>query len=100
MKDTWSDLARETIAAVLSAYTAGGGDLIYLDSGSKTYLKKAIDAAYPFGERSKFPYKAWLIERRKVFLSLGIPVRYTARKPLEGNQLSLFSTSTKRKSPS
>lgn len=25
----------------------------------------AIDAAYPFGERRNFPYKAWLAERKR-----------------------------------
>jgi hypothetical protein len=27
--------------------------------------KKIIDAAYPFGERAMWPYKAWLKARKK-----------------------------------
>ena len=34
---------------------------------------KAIDAAYPFGERAHWPYKAWLNERRKFFAAHGLP---------------------------
>lgn len=32
---------------------------------------KAVDAAYPFGERHYWPYKAWLKARRK--LCAGLP---------------------------
>jgi hypothetical protein len=91
MKNTWSGYARKTIAAILSDYTEGGGDLIYLDASDRARIKKRIDDAYPFGERSNFPYQAWLIERRKAFIALGIPVRSTSIKPYEGDQLSLFS---------
>lgn len=100
MEKTWSGIARETIAAVLSDYTKGGGDLIYLDSNDRKLLKKAIDAAYPFFERRCFPYKAWLLERRKVFIALGIPLRSSSRKSPDTGQLNLFSTSTKKKRPS
>ena len=34
---------------------------------------KAIDAAYPFGPRSHWPYKAWLAERRAFFAAHGLP---------------------------
>lgn len=33
-------------------------------------LIKAIDAAYPFGERKYHPYKIWLDERRKALIRL------------------------------
>lgn len=90
MEKTWFEIARETIAAILSDYTEGGGDLIFMDASDLERIKKRIDDAYPFGERSRFPYKAWLIERRKVFIALGIPVRSFSRKPCEGDQLPLF----------
>lgn len=35
-------------------------------------FKKAIDNAYPFGERRYFPYKAWLKARKEKFISLGL----------------------------
>jgi hypothetical protein len=91
MKKTWSGIARETIAAILSDYTEGGGDLIYLDASDRVLIKKRIDDAYPFGKRSNFPYQAWLKERHKVFIALGIPVRSVTHKPYEGDQLPLFS---------
>ena len=31
---------------------------------------KAIDAAYPFGERKRWPYKAWLAQRKKAIARL------------------------------
>jgi hypothetical protein len=94
MAKTWSELAREAIAAILSDYTESGGDLIYLDADDRERIKKRIDDAYPFGERSNFPYKAWLIERRSAFIALGIPVRSTSKKPNETSQMDLFNTST------
>lgn len=38
----------------------------------RSQLKKAIDQAYPFGEREYYPYKVWLDERSKTFYELGI----------------------------
>ena len=49
--------------------------------------KKAIDAAYPFGERARWPYKAWLKERRQYL------ARYGAVKPKD--TLSLFDEVTR-----
>lgn len=34
---------------------------------------KAIDAAYPFGARSHWPYRAWLNERREFFATHHLP---------------------------
>ena len=34
---------------------------------------KAIDAAYPFGEREHHPYKVWLRERKLFFAQHGLP---------------------------
>jgi hypothetical protein len=33
---------------------------------------KRIDAAYPFGERDHYPYKAWLTERTIARVELGL----------------------------
>lgn len=49
----WSDRARAVIADVVEA-NPGADDVALL---------AAIDAAYPFGPREHFPYKAWLAER-------------------------------------
>ncbi|MBD2568359.1 hypothetical protein [Anabaena lutea] len=35
-------------------------------------IKKAIDAAYPFGAREYHPYKIWLSERADAFHELGL----------------------------
>lgn len=34
---------------------------------------RAIDAAYPFGPRSHYPYKAWLRVRKAFFARHGLP---------------------------
>jgi hypothetical protein len=94
---TWSEVARETIAAVLKKYTDDGGDLIYLTEDDRKSIKRSIDAAYPFGFRHCYPYKAWLKERRRVFIALGIPIASRRRKQEATAQLSLFSTATKRR---
>ncbi len=36
-------------------------------------ISKAIDDAYPFGERAMYPYKAWLSARKKFFEQYGLP---------------------------
>ena len=33
--------------------------------------KKVVDAAYPFGQRSMWPYRAWLRARRKYLARFG-----------------------------
>lgn len=38
---------------------------------------KAVDSAYPFGPREHYPYKAWLEERTRARIILGI---YKPRK--------------------
>lgn len=42
--------------------------------------KKAVDAAYPFGPRSHWPYKAWLKQRRQYLGKYGYR-RQTKRLP-------------------
>lgn len=34
---------------------------------------RTIDAAYPFGDRSNSPYRAWLKVRREFFAAHGLP---------------------------
>jgi hypothetical protein len=52
---SWSDKARETIAQVHSSLPEG---VSFKDR------KAAVKAAYPFGERSYWPYKAWCKAQR------------------------------------
>lgn len=62
----WSDIARATIEKVAATIpeTATFGE-----------RKAAVDAAYPFGERAYWPYKAWL-KARRVYLR-----RYDPKTP-------------------
>lgn len=53
---SWSDIARKTIARVHAALP---------EDISFTARKKAIREAYPFGERSYWPYKAWCKAQRE-----------------------------------
>jgi hypothetical protein len=43
------------------------------DGKSPAETAKAIDAAYPFGERAHHPYKVWLRERKLFFAQHGLP---------------------------
>jgi hypothetical protein len=51
----WSLLAKQTIQQVHAALPAGA---------TLAERTRAVDAAYPFGERSHSPYKTWLRARR------------------------------------
>jgi len=62
----WEEIANETIGEAIQ--NCGDGD-----------YKKAIDAAYPFGERKYHPYKVWLKCRKMAFVELGI-VKYEPKK--------------------
>lgn len=62
MNDDWATRARRVIAVVRADAREAGLD-------AKRTLA-AIDAAYPFGPRKHWPYKAWLAERRKVVAEL------------------------------
>lgn len=53
-KVTWRDRARPIIARVLTE-TVGQ---------SEPEIKRALRAAYPFGERANHPYQIWLSEIR------------------------------------
>lgn len=97
MENTWRNAASLAIGQALGEFTTAGGDLIYLNEDDHQTIKKLIDKAYPFGARHRHPYKVWLDERRKVLVALGIPVRQPkSSTPSDSNQLSLFSTKTKR----
>jgi hypothetical protein len=74
MTESWRDIANRTIGRVLDECKADGMDLLYLSPEQKKEIKKRIDAAYPFGQRTNFPYKAWLDARKAVFVSLNIPI--------------------------
>lgn len=47
----WTDRARPVIERVLAEVPAGA---------SEAEVKKALSAAYPFGQRINYPYQAWL----------------------------------------
>lgn len=68
----WSDIARQTIERVA---------LTIPDEADMKARKAAIDAAYPFGERQYWPYKAWL-KARKAYLSKFGPVGRIQPAPL------------------
>lgn len=59
----WSRISRETIARV--------GATIADDVPLKE-RKKLIDAAYPFGERAYWPYRAWCKARRAYLQRYGL----------------------------
>lgn len=58
----WSEEARSTIQRV---------DAELEESASLADRVKAVDAAYPFGERAYWPYKAWLAARKKYLSRYG-----------------------------
>lgn len=49
---------------------------------------RRIDAAYPFGERRYYPYKAWLDERKKARIRLGLLEGPPAPPPPEPSRVS------------
>ena len=82
----------------LAARQAIQGAIASAPPGAFPYeLKKAIDAAYPFGQRENHPYKIWLSERRAYFCDLGIHTQQQPKKKNRGKgdrtspgQLKLF----------
>jgi hypothetical protein len=69
----WRDRARPIVAQVVR------------DSGVKDpkALRKALYDAYPFGERARWPYKAWLAEIKEQIGGM-------RPKKSDPNQLDLF----------
>lgn len=71
----WADRAR---AAINRAHIQMPADIALADRIA------AVDAAYPFGERANFPYKAWLEERRRYLVRYGyLPKQAEHLSPLE-----------------
>ena len=73
----WKDRARATIERVA---------LSIPDGATLKERTAAIDAAYPFGEREYWPYRAWCKERRAY---LG---RYGYQKKGQSREETLFSS--------
>lgn len=67
---SWDDSARATIAKVHGTLSAD----VTLQERTR-----AVDAAYPFGERKYFPYKAWLKARRAYLKPYGYVPRQDPR---------------------
>lgn len=63
--NTWATTARAVMAKTLLDCQAA--------SMTPEATAKAIDAAYPFGDRSHHPYKVWLRERKEFFSRHGLP---------------------------
>ena len=72
---TWAQQAKSAIDRVHASLP---------DSVSLAERTKAVDAAYPFGSRECFPYKAWLKERRAYLCKYGYQARNAPpESPLE-----------------
>src|SRR5437868_6444563 len=72
----WADRSRAAIAVVHRNLP---------DGATLAERTAAVDAAYPFGERSYWPYKAWL-KARKAYLK-----QFGYRSRGEGEPLPLFA---------
>lgn len=66
---SWSDVSRATIARVA---------LTIPDETPLKERKAIIDAAYPFGPRSHWPYKAWCKARRAYLQKHGLKLLHPA----------------------
>lgn len=69
----WMETAVSTIAAVTK-------DLP--DDLPLAERMKVVDAAYPFGSREMWPYKAWLKARRQYLVRFGYVSKTAAPLPL------------------
>lgn len=78
MSSYWRHCAREAIGAVVKEWQA---------AGQPDDLAHRLRAAYPFGERSHYPYQVWLEEQRATLVLFGfIPApiqRHRPGKPIE-----------------
>jgi len=61
---SWGDISRATIQRVHMALP---------ESAGFAERKAAVDAAYPFGTREHWPYKAWCKARRAYLERYGLP---------------------------
>lgn len=84
---SWRDVAKPIIRRVLTE-TKGQ---------SESQIKAALRAAYPFGERAMYPYKAWLDEiqtqRGFKYKQMSAIDTKKAIEPLAG-QMRIFDEST------
>jgi hypothetical protein len=62
---SWGDTAWQVMGEVRAECLA--------KSMNPAEIAKAIDDAYPFGERAMYPYKAWLAARKRFFAEHGLP---------------------------
>ena len=53
---TWRDEARPIIAEVIRCFSPGD---------DPAYVRKAVMATYPWGERADWPYRVWCDEARR-----------------------------------
>jgi len=74
----WAQLAQEAIEQAHKAMPAG------VSLAERT---KRIDAAYPFGQRQHFPYKAWLGVRKSYLARHG-------KRPKDDTPLEAFISGT------
>ena len=77
MHRTWRELAAPIIAEVISSCGTGC---------DPAFVRKAISASYPFGERKYWPYKVWCDEVRR---QLRLPRRPAER---DDRQMDLPAT--------
>jgi hypothetical protein len=59
---SWTETSRQMIARVHAQLS---------DDATLKERIKAVDAAYPFGERAYWPYKGWLKARREYLRRFG-----------------------------
>lgn len=72
---------RQDARAVIIRVVREQRDLGKLDDDAA--LLKAVDAAYPFGERNYLPYKMWLLERRLFRDACTVPPPAPSREEAE-----------------
>lgn len=70
---SWTDKALAIMAGERTAQLLAG----VTDPAA---IARAIDAAYPWGERRRTPYKAWLKARSEFFARHGLPMRTRKRR--------------------
>lgn len=68
MSGSWAEIAHDTMSRVRTELIAAG-------ETDRQTIADAIDAAYPFGERQRWPYKAWLATRRRYFTRHSLPLK-------------------------
>lgn len=81
----WRRVSQASIYGALDALPAGASE------GDK---RKAVSAAYPFGERRMYPYKVWLEEVRRA-LEPAAPVM----RPADRQRIEAYEQATGKKFP-